>query len=306
VRFLWLVGTPRSGTTLVHRGAVAYLGDRCGTSPETHVFSRLAYRVALETLKRPGRLTGERRRELFAAHLREVGAGALVENGLPTAANDAPLLGLLESVAIRLAGEHGWFVEKTPNHLRWATALLGVNGESAAIVVHKEPEAAAASLLAAPFGPKTIGAACAHVAHDESLRADLLRRYRGRALALRVDELERLPGVIRELTALERPDQSKPRYEMTSIATPNETWKEASFGPFDRSVVERSLRALGPADVSLLRNWAEVVKSSPGQAGTRLGRAHGDYLATLARLRAAQRVRPLVDRLADATGFAGS
>lgn len=154
-----IVGTPRSGTTLVQRLVSELPG--IGIPPETHLLSRFALPI-LERRSFP--LAGRELEE----ELRVV-AEAPTSQGLalePAAVVDAlggrcpSLLDLFGGVVRVLAGEARLHGEKTPEHLRWVGPLAAADPDLKVVGVVRDPRAVAASHAAVPWGvspPRLLG-----------------------------------------------------------------------------------------------------------------------------------------------------
>ena len=147
-----IVGTPRSGTTLVQRLACELPGVRVPI--ETHFFaqfypSRFRWRFPLK---------GDDLREAIGEYAsmkntREAGLDPERTAGHLGAGAGGPLA-LFDAVVRELAGEAAIYGEKTPTHLPWWKPLTGAMPRLRVIAVVRDPRAVVASTLELPWGPK--------------------------------------------------------------------------------------------------------------------------------------------------------
>jgi hypothetical protein len=148
-----IVGTPRSGTTLVQRLACELPGVRVPI--ETHFFaqffpSRFRWRFPLQ---------GNDLREALEAYAsmkntREAGLDAERTAGRLGGAGASGPLDLFEAVVRELAGDAAIYGEKTPTHLPWWRPLTLAMPWLRVIAVVRDPRAVVASTLDLPWGPK--------------------------------------------------------------------------------------------------------------------------------------------------------
>jgi hypothetical protein len=147
-----IVGTPRSGTTLVQRLASELPGVRVPI--ETHFFaqfypSRFRWGFPLQ---------GDDLREAIEEYAsmrntRESGLDPERTAGRLGAGAEGPLA-LFEVVVRELAGEAAIYGEKTPTHLPWWKPLTRAMPRLRVIAVARDPRAVVASTLELPWGPK--------------------------------------------------------------------------------------------------------------------------------------------------------
>ena len=149
VRFL-VVGSPRSGTTLVQRLACEIPGVRM--PPETHFFTR--YAVGLMA-RRQFPLDAEALAEeirLFAGGDQvgglDVDVAAVVDDLGGTCARP---FDLFDALVRYLAGPAEVWGEKTPNHLVWWRPISEASPTISFVVVVRDPRAVVASNLAMPW-----------------------------------------------------------------------------------------------------------------------------------------------------------
>jgi hypothetical protein len=191
-----IVGTSRSGTTLVQRLADELPGVR--VPPETHFFSRFALD-----------LLGRRSFPLDAAALREeLGRYLSIDScrGLPldVAAVVERLGGRCESVfslfaaVVRdLAGEGALAGEKTPEHLLWWRPLSAAFPALGVVAVVRDPRAVVASNLQVPFGMASRATLAARWAADQRLVRAAAAALGSRCLVLRYEDVVADPDAAR-------------------------------------------------------------------------------------------------------------
>lgn len=148
-----IVGTPRSGTTLVQRLAAELPGVR--VAPETHFFP-LFMESRLSRASFP--LRGVALRQALGAYTglhTSVGLGIDEDRVLERlgGACDSPWA-LFSAIVDELAGGDGRVGEKTPNHLRWWRPLTRDVPELRLITVVRDPRGVIASHQNVPFGMK--------------------------------------------------------------------------------------------------------------------------------------------------------
>ena len=228
-----IVGTPRSGTTLVQRLACELPG--VVVPPETHVLSLLA-----PELLRAGfplareRLASELRRYVELEPVRELGLDSeqilgFVEDPCPDPfAVYAAVLGVL-------GGDAPILGEKTPDHLRWWRPLSVAYPALRFVAVVRDPRGVVASNLAVPWGmnrPATL-------AERWMLDQRELRAARGvlgdRFLLLRYEDVVNDPArsksqlaALLGITAEADAGEEHPHLRMS---TAREHWKRGATGP---------------------------------------------------------------------------
>lgn len=149
-----VVGTPRSGTTLVQRLASELPGVR--VTPETHFFAGFYERVLRhDRFPLPADLLRTRLREYLS--MRAVAGIPLVAEEVLAAVGprcESPWQ--LFGVVVRLlAGDARLIGEKTPDHLRWWQPLSVASPSLKFVAVLRDPRAVVASGKEAPFGMDT-------------------------------------------------------------------------------------------------------------------------------------------------------
>jgi hypothetical protein len=147
-----IVGTPRSGTTLVQRLACEVPGVR--VPYETHFFAQFYPR----RFRWGFPLDGDDLRQALAAYadMKNTREFELDVEAVVDALGgrcDGPLA-MFEALVRVLAGEAAVYGEKTPTHLAWWRPLTRAIPTLRVVAVVRDPRAAVASQLRLPWGPK--------------------------------------------------------------------------------------------------------------------------------------------------------
>jgi hypothetical protein len=247
VSFL-IVGSPRSGTTLVQRLA----GELAGVAVpfETHFFTK-----GVDVVRRHGGFPVGAGR-LDAVLDEYLGLDALDGCGLTAAAvrarmdTDAPdAWSLFDAVARAAAGDAPVLGEKTPGHAAWAARLAATRPDLKVVGVVRDPRAVVASLQEVPWtGSRPVAQAvrwCATQEDLEALRGSLDRRF----LLLRYEDVVAAPDAARsQIAALLGVDGA-----VTEGAAPAylewETWKQRTQDTVTADRVDRWREVLDPATV---------------------------------------------------------
>jgi hypothetical protein len=232
-----IVGTPRSGTTLVQRLATEL--DGVAVPPETHFF-RLFAPALLRRRDFP--LEGD-------ALVEELRAFSVLEDlrGIdldPVTA--ARRLGRVETVmelfggiVRELAGDAALYGEKTPSHLRWWRELSGANPALRFVAVVRDPRAVVASYFEA-WGERPHSVIAERWAIDHRSLIVAQRTLGERLLVLRYEEVVADPtAACQQLSRfLGRPPAARPdRRPERELHLPWETWKARSSGPVTKDRV---------------------------------------------------------------------
>ena len=184
-----IVGTSRSGTTLVQRLAWGLDGVR--VPPETHFFGRYV-RLLLDAQTFPldeAAIRAEVARfgKLGTSRGLAVDADCVVEDLHGTCGSPWELFG---AFVREMAGPAGLYGEKTPEHLRCWEALTRRAPALRLICVVREPRAVVASNLEVPFAPKSIAWLSERWKLDQSLAAAARSRLGPeRCLVLRYEDV---------------------------------------------------------------------------------------------------------------------
>ncbi len=184
-----IVGTPRSGTTLVQRLASELPGVR--VPPETHFFvhfatdlvGRRTFPLAGETLRNEiGRFAG-----LDTSRGLDLDEEAIVRHLGGTCERPVALFG---AIVRDLAGDAALYGEKTPDHLLWWRPLSEALPQLRIISVVRDPRAVVNSNKAMPFGMGSCAALAERWNADQAQVEDM-RRVLGpaRTLAMRYEHI---------------------------------------------------------------------------------------------------------------------
>lgn len=255
-----VVGSPRSGTTLVQRLACELPG--VAMPPETHFFDLFA-----EDLLRRGRPPFGPARiaaEVAAwAALPEL-AGVDIDPHEVVRNVDGHCRGvadLFDGIVRTLVGGAACYGEKTPNHLYWWRPLTAALPLLKFVAVVRDPRAVVTSNLAAPWAASMFHPSWgdqAFVALAERCRFELetVRALTlaapDRVLVLRYEDAVTDPDAARRAIAETlRPAASRQTSVPAAYILPWETWKPAATAPIDaaRSVAWRAELAPRHADI---------------------------------------------------------
>ena len=243
---VFVVGGPRSGTTLLSAMLAAHSAFDCG--PETHCLSRWS-RLAgsereriLDPADWPERATtfvcslslGKQPiHPMYGLEREEVRAWLAVQ--------PPSLAAMLESLTAQRAVRNGaprW-VEKTPRHLE-VPELITETWPAARIVrIVRDPRDAAVSLTKVPFGTPSLLTNLSLLARMNEAAADWYREADA-ALTVRYEDLVAMPE--RELHRIcafvgvdYEPAMLDDRSGASGVAAAHEWWKGDATGPLDRS-----------------------------------------------------------------------
>jgi hypothetical protein len=240
-----IVGTPRSGTTLVQRLASELSGVR--VPPETHFFSVFWPHLAR---RRTFPLDGESLKEEVQCFLNlETSRGmdlvvADVVDAMGGRCTSA--LEFFVEIVFQLAGEGRVVGEKTPSHLLWWRPLTRALPHLRVITVVRDPRGVANSYSAAPFGMDSPVVLAESWVSDQRIVLSASRELgEERCLVLRYEDVVADPNATRaQLQRFLAPSQA-----MISTASPRqtsgqqlfmpwETWKETAIGPVVRDRID--------------------------------------------------------------------
>jgi hypothetical protein len=261
-----VVGSPRSGTTLVQRLACEIPGVRM--PPETHFFSEFV--SGLMARRRfpldADAIADEMGRFLILDSARglHVDTPALVRDLGGTCASP---YALFDALVRQLAGPAEVWGEKTPDHLLWWRPLAQAAPWLRFVVVVRDPRAVVASNLAMPWrqdGRIPAWGEQVHLAFA-ALWARLQRQVMamehtvdpGRRLVLRYEDVVDDPDAARRRIAvfLGRPPDAGLQAPPEDMVLPWEGWKAAALGPVTADRVtswHETLGARRAADVAAL------------------------------------------------------
>ena len=245
-RPVFVVGGPRSGTTLLSAMLAAHPAFDCG--PETHCLSRWARLGRHERARILDPADWPRRAAAYVASLSLGGQPIYPMYGLTVddirtwlAARPPSLASLLEALTEQHAQRNGaprW-VEKTPRHLE-VPELIAETWLGARIVrIVRDPRDAAVSLTRVPFGSPSLLTNLSVLARMNEAGADFYRRSR-QAVTLRYEDLVAAPE--RELRRIcdfvgedYVPAMLEDRSSAGGVAAAHEWWKGDATGPIDSS-----------------------------------------------------------------------
>jgi hypothetical protein len=219
-----VVGTPRSGTTLVQR----LVTEECGLAgaPESHFFTLVPV-----MLRRSGSLEKALRAYATAPQLRgcRLDVDALLEVVGP---GGGTLYDVFRAVMHQLAQGAEAVCEKTPGHLWSWQRLTRRTRRLQLVIVVRDPRAVVASLRTARFTAHPI----AVLAEQWRVDAAMARRAQralgpGRVLLLRYEDVVASEGRARQALARFRPPRTPPAAVQRAsgpIVLPWEHWKEGA------------------------------------------------------------------------------
>lgn len=242
-----IVGTPRSGTTLVQR----VMAERCGIviPPETHVLSAF---TRAELRPRDFPLTGDRLRAVVARYAQrgwvEVDEDEVIDALSGRCDGPASLLSAVVGVATGWAARRG---EKTPAHLRWVPYLRVALPETKIVMVVRDPRAVVASVLERRWSTGSVAGEALRWRLDQRRSLDrLAARAPEQVLVIRYEDLvnapeaqaSRLAGFVGEGSST----------TSGALRRPAETWKTRAEGPIDPSRIDAWRDALDAHDERII------------------------------------------------------
>jgi hypothetical protein len=250
-----IVGTSRSGTTLVQR--LAWRLDGVRVPPETHFFG--AYVQGLVQRTRFPMGAPEILRELTRFGKMHTSRGlplhpeAIVEDLGGSCASPWDLFGAIVRDLAGLAATYG---EKTPEHLRCWKALSRRSPDLRFVCVVREPRAVVASNLKVPFAPRSVPWLAERWRTDQGI-ALVARGGLGpeRFLVLRYEDVVADPDAA--LTTLSAflgipvgaPDAAE---DAPQLHLGWEWWKERAAGPITTDRVDAWRETLSSRDAALV------------------------------------------------------
>jgi hypothetical protein len=265
-----IVGTPRSGTTLVQRLASEI--DGVGMPPETHFLSRFAQ--PLLARRRMPLDTATVREELDAYLALPTSRGFRLDpddvlSRLGTGRHR--LIDVFGAVVAGLAGPAHRYGEKTPEHLRWLGPLSRALPQLRVVVVVRDPRAVAASHRAVAWGVNPPQLLAEQWCIDLALLGRARRELGGRLITLRYEDVVADPDRARaQLAAFLRgttgPDEEHARNGRRRAGTDDARsgTDDARCGTGQAIVLEWESwkhRALGPVTGERIAAWRETLGS---------------------------------------------
>ena len=243
---VFVVGGPRSGTTLLAAMLAAHSAFDCG--PETHCLSRWSRLAASERRRILDPADWPRRATAFVISLT---LGKLPVHDLFGLAEPdvrawllarppslAAILGSLTEQRARLAGAPRW-VEKTPRHLALPELIIATWPAARIVRIVRDPRDAAVSLTRVPFGTPSLLTNLSELARMNEAAADFYRSSPA-ALTVRYEDLVAQPEqeLRRICDFVGEPYEAamvEDRSRAAGVAAAHEWWKGDATGPIDRS-----------------------------------------------------------------------
>ncbi len=257
---IFVVGVPRSGTTMLSAMLAAHPRLACG--PETHFFLHLDAPAARGIGRRAGwpRAAVDYLYSIDHGEEPIPGQFGLTRRDLAEALarrrpSIAAILSGMSELYMERLGKRRW-VEKTPDHLPHVARIRRHYPDSPIIRIVRDPRAVACSLLGVPWGPSTLlGGVALWRAYDT--RAARFFEVDPRCHTLRYEDLVRAPEA--ELTRLCRaigedfdPAMLDTRESARLVKAANEPWKAKVAEHVDASRAEAWRTRLSADDLRLV------------------------------------------------------
>lgn len=246
---LFLVGCPRSGTTLLQQ-----ILDR---HPAVRVIPETAYFSTLVGLGKSGL------RRHWARMVEDLGVTVPPPAG--RLGWDARTARTYLDLAALVAGDDAaglaWFGDKTPDHLRVAIRIAGLLPEARFLALTRDGRDVAASLAAVPWAPPHPGAGFAMWLDSRRHHRRLLAAHPERTCELRFEDLVNRPAteIERVLAFLGLPPGAEPllRTDGAARGIPARElpWKGRATGPPQPDRAGAWRRSLEPALAAALSDW---------------------------------------------------
>ena len=269
-----IVGTPRSGTTLLQRLA-SELRD-VAVPPETHFFS-----LFIDEHRPRFPLHGAALADALAEYtaIEQVAATGLRPSDIAARLTDPEHVDrpveLFAAVVRALAEDKPIVGEKTPSHLLWWRPLTTALPHLKVVGVIRDPRAVVASNLAVEWGMRSVGALAGRWLEDERLLADAAAALGpARFRLFRYEDVVADPESARERMAAFLGVEPAPG-QAGEIATPRETWKARATSAVTADRVASWTEELGPVRatavaalcrVGMARHGYEESTSGPAAA----------------------------------------
>ena len=243
---VFVVGGPRSGTTLLSAMLAAHSSFDCG--PETHALSRWARLGQRERTRILDPADWPARATTYVTALALGKQPVYPMYGLTRedvhswlAARPPSLAAMLEALTAQRAQRAGvprW-VEKTPRHLEVPELIVETWPHARIVRIVRDPRDAAVSLTKVPFGTPSLLTNLSVLARMNEAAADFYRES-DRALTVRYEDLVAAPE--RELQRIcdfvgvaFEPGMVSDRGGASGVAAAHEWWKGDATGPLDPS-----------------------------------------------------------------------
>jgi hypothetical protein len=265
-----VVGTPRSGTTLLQRLAI----ESCSLAsvPETHFFS--CFPRLLANAKGP---SGGGTKETLRAALEEYARVDLLRGA---SLDVDAVLGVLDGRAIDvfdvfdvvvsvLAGGQDRLCEKTPGHLWWWEAIARARPRTKFVMMIRDPRSVVASMTQTGFAGQSLAEYTEWWRHDQRLVSSASASLGERCLVLRYEDV--VGDEVGTRARLKRfcvpptgaPSDGQP-VRGAPMVLPWETWKAGFDAPVSTGRVSSWRASLSADDASYI---ARVTASQMEQFG---------------------------------------
>lgn len=243
---MFVVGGPRSGTTLLSAMLAAHSAFDCG--PETHCLSRWSRLSRAERARILDRGDWPDRATEYVCSLALGKQPIFPMYGLRReeirawlAVSPPSLASMLESLTAQRALRNGaprW-VEKTPRHLEVPELITETWPRARIVRIVRDPRDAAVSLTKVPFGTPSLLTNLSVLARMNEASADFYREP-GASLTVRYEDLVATPEpVLHRICEFVGVDYEAAMVEdrsgATGVAAAHEWWKGDATGPLDRS-----------------------------------------------------------------------
>lgn len=232
-----VVGTPRSGTTLLQRLLVESLGILI--PPETHLFTRHFRALLAACGSGDSSSLHQLLVQMRSNSLPDLNEGR-VHALLPGGRRPSPIEVLRAIVASQCeaGSEPRPLGEKTPGHLPYVGYLLEADPELRAIAIVRDPRAVVASQLRVPWGAVSSDLAAGRWSFDQRALRRIRRTHESRLLTVSYEAMvsssDEVMWEVRSFLGTARSDSRTNRLgRRTPLFLEEETWKELSVGRVD-------------------------------------------------------------------------
>ncbi|HEY7439320.1 MAG TPA: sulfotransferase [Acidimicrobiia bacterium] len=238
-----VVGSPRSGTTLVQRLASELPG--VAIPFETHFFTKGLPLILARRTFPIGREELVRGLASYCALPALEGSGlsadAILEQ-LDLPARSA--LQVFDAVVAAACGHARGYAEKTPAHLFWAARLLGMRKGLRVVGVVRDPRAVVLSRLEVPWGRSRVDVQAYRWLEAQQEMARLTKAFPDRVRVWHYEDVVAEPDATRaDLASFMRVDASAgaatSEQGKSTLGLEWETWKTAADAPITRDREER-------------------------------------------------------------------
>jgi hypothetical protein len=257
-----IVGTPRSGTTLLQRLAVESCEFR--SAPETSFFS-LFPRMLSDGAPRSRQRSREHITRALASYSESTAlAGANLQPDPVLALLEGRVVNIydiFEAVVAVLSGGPDRLCEKTPGHLWWWEHIASARPSTRFAMIVRDPRAVVASMVEAKFAGQSLPAYVEWWRHDQQLVDNARRKLGSRCQIFRYEDVvadESKARLALQALCPDRqmgPNPSADRSlagEGNALALPWETWKAGYDGPVTTARIESWRSRLSAADAAFI------------------------------------------------------